>query len=330
MAHVWIVSFAFLIALHAQTASSMDIERHGEQLVLSGPVVSGDAASIRQALGEAPGITTVLLRNSDGGDARTGYQVGELFRQLGLTTAVSGYCISSCSRMFLGGATRAFTDDYPAEQTKIGFHGHYDAAGRLQAEAVERLGLKDWILQYTGGKADPLLVDRWINIPQASGAAYFFPPQVSVQTGNSAFFCSGAEVVSIFQCEPIHKSALDMGVVTTEAVVTSNDRREVQAALQPPLPSGFADLADLDHLPLSAERGRAEYRRFLLHAAPRAFAIASDGQHWAWKSGAGDAMAEALQRCRSRAPGQSCQLYAVNDQVVWRTPLEQKVSAPGE
>jgi hypothetical protein len=30
--------------------------------------------------------------------------------------------------MFLGGRTRSFTDDYPAEYTHIGFHGHYAGA----------------------------------------------------------------------------------------------------------------------------------------------------------------------------------------------------------
>ena len=60
-----------------------------------------------------------------GGDAPTGYKVGELFRQKGLRTAISGFCYSSCSRMFLGGKVRVLTDDAPPDATEVGFHGHY-------------------------------------------------------------------------------------------------------------------------------------------------------------------------------------------------------------
>src|SRR5215468_6997874 len=56
----------------------------------------------------SPAITTVILRNSQGGNAPAGYQVGQLLRERGVRTAVSGYCYSSCSRMFLGGRTRSF------------------------------------------------------------------------------------------------------------------------------------------------------------------------------------------------------------------------------
>ena len=67
-----------------------------------------------------PDIDLVVLRNSHGGDAGTGYEIGEFFRERGVTTAVSGYCVSSCSRMFLGGKRRLFTDDYPLDQTRVG------------------------------------------------------------------------------------------------------------------------------------------------------------------------------------------------------------------
>ncbi len=147
-----------VLTLLPRSATAMQAVRNGNQIILSGPVAAGDTDMIWAALAGAPEVTTVILRNSFGGDAPTGYRVGELFRRLGLETAVSGYCVSSCSRMFLGGVVRAFTDDYPAAQTKIGFHGHYDKDGRLAAEWVRQLGLKDWILRFTDGKADVELV----------------------------------------------------------------------------------------------------------------------------------------------------------------------------
>ncbi len=74
----------------------------------------------------------------------------------------------------------------------------------------------------------------------------------------------------------VQASALDMGVVTTNSIVVSNDQQELRQAQQAPPPR----------------------------------------QHWAWNGREGDA--SALQRCRTRASGHTCQLYAVNDQVVWR------------
>jgi hypothetical protein len=101
----------------------MDLKVAGNQLILSGPVVGDEFGKVEKILDDDRTIDTVILRNSPGGDPPTGYRIGELFRVRGLRTAVSGYCYSSCSRMFLGGATRHFTDDFPPEYTDVGFHG---------------------------------------------------------------------------------------------------------------------------------------------------------------------------------------------------------------
>lgn len=84
-----------------------------------------------------PTVDTIILRNSTGGDIPTGFRLGDLFRQKSLRTAVSGFCYSSCSRMFLGGKRRFFTDDFPPDLTNVGFHGHYDRTGHLEPKLVE-------------------------------------------------------------------------------------------------------------------------------------------------------------------------------------------------
>ena len=127
---------------------AMELKIVGNQIILSGPVVGDEPGKIREALANIPGIDTAILRNSPGGNAPAGYQVGELFREHGLRTAVSGYCYSSCSRMFLGGSTRYFTDDYLPENNNVGFHGHYDRTGHLNADLVRKYGLRDWIIKY--------------------------------------------------------------------------------------------------------------------------------------------------------------------------------------
>jgi len=101
----------------------MDLKVVGTQIILSGPVVGDEPGKVREALESSPGIDTVILRNSGGGNAPAGYQVGQLLRERRLRTAVSGYCYSSCSRMFLGGSTRYFTDDFVPEDNNVGFQG---------------------------------------------------------------------------------------------------------------------------------------------------------------------------------------------------------------
>jgi len=157
--------FVGALMLLSVSAPAMELKVVGNQLILSGRVVGDEPAKVAEALKKSPGIDKVILRNSPGGNAPAGYQIGQLLREHGLRTAVSGYCYSSCSRMFLGGRARYFTDDHPAEYTNIGFHGHYYANGRLNADLVRQLGLREWIMRHSDGKADPQLVERWINIP---------------------------------------------------------------------------------------------------------------------------------------------------------------------
>jgi hypothetical protein len=225
----------FLIAvatLSPTGSSAMELKVVGDQLILSGRVVGDEPGKVTEALAKSPEIDTVVLRNSLGGNAPAGYQVGQLLRERGLRTAVSGYCYSSCSRMFLGGRTRYYTDDYPPEDTNVGFHGHYYANGRLNADLVGQYHLRDWIIRYSDGKADPQLVERWINIPHSRGMIHFFHPGLLRRAGVSTFMCQGDEPTGlVFACEPIGKTALDLGVVTSLDIVHSADRTEVGAPI---------------------------------------------------------------------------------------------------
>jgi hypothetical protein len=218
--------FAFIAILIVPTrAPAMELKIVGNQLILSGPVVGDEPDKVREALASSPGIKIVILRNSGGGNAPAGYQVGQLLLERGLRTAVSGYCYSSCSRMFLGGSARYFTDDYLPESNNVGFHGHYDRTGYLYANLVRQYGLRDWIIKYSDGKADPSLVERWIKIPSSRGMIHFFHPGLVKRAGASTFMCQGEESRgSVLACEPIGKTALDLGIITSLDIVHSADR----------------------------------------------------------------------------------------------------------
>ncbi len=308
-----------LFALWGSTVHSMELAAHGNTIILSGPVVGTELVMVKDAFAANPKIDLVVLRNSHGGEAWTGYRVGEFFRDAGVTTAVSGYCISSCSRMFLGGKQRLFTDDYPADRTYVGFHGHYSTDGNLDRTSVQKGGLYTWILKYSDGKADPDLVKRWIAIEKNKGAANFFHPDVSTALGNSLFFCDGLTAQNPTSCEPIATNALERGVITDVRRVSSPDQSTLpgrQRALQFP-PSGYAALADIAKLPLESAAGTEQYQRYLQAKPPRAFAVAPTRQHWGWVSGGTDDVnAAALKRCEDRAK-QVCVLYSVDENVVF-------------
>ena len=89
----------------------------------------------------------------------------------------------------------------------------------------------------------------------------------------------------------------------------------VEAA--PSLPkSNFAALDDVAAVPYLSENGRLAYRDYLDKTTPRAFAVSPTGA-WCWAEEGEDPDARALETC-SRRSGQPCQLYSVDDNVVWK------------
>jgi hypothetical protein len=224
----------FLIMLQCcvvQTSQAMEMNRCGDQLILSGSIEREDTYRIKDAIKEDPRIHTAVLRNSPGGNADAGYQIGEYFRERGISTYVSGFCLSSCSRMFLGGAARFFTNDYPPSQTVVGFHSNYTAAGQIAPGAQWKL--KQFINKYSDGKADPALVERWVNIPYRNGFARFFHPSALNRSDKvSILLCTGHEPSNQRwrQCEHISgHDALSMGVITSTEIKRSCDADQLTA-----------------------------------------------------------------------------------------------------
>ena len=107
----------------------------------------------------------------------------------------------------------------------MGFHGHYDANGRLNRQLVERLGLLEWIIKYSDGKADRDLVKRWINIELNTGIVAFMHPQTrTFFRAEKTFFCVGREQSRPMGCSTLAVTALDMGVITDLTLSRSPDQ----------------------------------------------------------------------------------------------------------
>jgi hypothetical protein len=217
-----------------------------------------------------------------------------------------------------------FTDDYPPHLTRVGFHGHYYTdgpwKGQLNRQTVQRAGLKRWIIEHSDGKADPDLVERWINIPVNIGFIHFFPPWITKEKKCATFFCERGPVPGdgIFGCEPIGKNALDLGVITSFETIASRDQTELRASI-PKIPpkTGYARINEIEKLPVQNAKALAEYKRDLNALPPKAFAIAPGKSAFAWTAGSLEAINGAIARCAERA-GSPCRLYAVDSDVVWR------------
>lgn len=210
----WLCSLA--VFWLAPCTYAMDVEIRQPFIFLSGKVTGNEQRVLQAAVEEHPGITTVVLKNSSGGDARAGYATGEYIREKGLATLLSGYCRSSCSRMFLGGTTRAYSDDQPLERTAVGFHGNYAQDGSLQQARMP--ALKAWIIKHSDGKANPLLVEQWVNLSNHNGFAYFYHPQVPGIGPDGVMLCQGSEDPKQRKelcAKPQQGDALANGIVTT-------------------------------------------------------------------------------------------------------------------
>ncbi len=86
------------------------------------------------------------------------------------------------------------------------------------------------------------------------------------------------------------------------------------AIVTAPPPSGFADVSDLNRVPVGSA-GKAAYAKYLEMASPKAFAITTRG---GFGYARGDyAVGRAMGNCQ-RNNGNTCVLYAVNDDVVWK------------
>ena len=88
----------------------------------------------------------------------------------------------------------------------------------------------------------------------------------------------------------------------------------------PPPRSGFAPIDDASRIPYVGDKGRTAWANYLDAPPPKAFAVSPHGS-WAFRSGEPGAMRIALERCSQGFAKEPCQLYAVDDVVVWQPAI---------
>ncbi len=91
---------------------------------------------------------------------------------------------------------------------------------------------------------------------------------------------------------------------------------KIEHVMVPPPATGFAKVDDVDAVPRLGSKGRELYLEWLSKPFPRAVAVSDKG---AMARGYGShAMQQAVQNCE-KLFGNPCRLYAVDDQVVWKS-----------
>ena len=311
------IIFAILVTFSA-TPFAMDLKITANTLLLSGEVVARDLDQVKEAFKATPAITHVVLRNSMGGNSWTGYRLGELFRERGVTTAVSGFCVSACSRLFLGGKVRMFSDDYPASLTYVGFHGQYDF-GKLNPAAMKKDDLVGWTTKFTDGKVDQKLMQRWTAIERRAGDVRFYPDAVTAQFKRATMLCQGTESLRPQQCEMIATDALMQGIVTTNTYYSSPDASTLPYKIREQRfpTTQYATPLQTDRLPTRNPTLQRDFEAFKNSALPRAFALSANGTSWGWSANDPRSPEEALTRCQSRSAKAICTLYAVDERIVY-------------
>jgi hypothetical protein len=134
------------IVLGWSQPAQLRLESAGRVLVLEGEFEFGTKRRLRQTLDAHPGIEAVRLE-SPGGRAIEGLRVGELLRERGLDTLVSGHCASACATAFAGGRRRLIT-----AEAKVGLHS---AGGE---------GVSDESVARANRRAHDFMISRGIHV----------------------------------------------------------------------------------------------------------------------------------------------------------------------
>ncbi|MEA2784981.1 MAG: hypothetical protein QOF71_1085, partial [Candidatus Eremiobacteraeota bacterium] len=222
-AHAVVTAGALAMLLSGAAAEAMTMDVRGDQLVASGRIVPDDAARFRSLVAANPDLKTVVLWNSPGGSAAANDAMTEIIESRGLNTVVTGFCVSACAMVFLAGKDRSFGDLEPLRLTSLGFHASY-VDGHLAAD--RRLAaLKARVLERTGGKIDPALVDRWLHIDdERSSIRFQYPGEPAA--GTTTYFCPRGRFPNAGDYKPCdaipNTSALSAGIVTSTQIVHVN------------------------------------------------------------------------------------------------------------
>ena len=317
--------------LSVAPAWAMTLVREGPDLFATGPTVDADFLAFKQALAQ-PGIQRLVLVNAPGGDLWTGMQVSRMVQAAGIKTVTSGYCISACSLIFIGGRERGFGSGFPPPSTLVGIHG---AHNRLTKQVDTQLMPQMYALykMQIGERFDAEVINQALyRLDDAGGLLRLRALENNLPADRTAVFCPGGQTPPAGCTRHEGKDALTLGVVTqreTEPVTLPESMRDKPMFFGQPLGAAPEDLAERvgrlieKHCGGSAlcrDQTRPLAGRYLSQPLHRALAIGASSSSYGYVYGASDAttaMLRALSTCNFAGTlGRLCRVVAVNEHTV--------------
>lgn len=232
---------AMLLCCFATSVAATEVKVVGDQLILSGRASGNELALVRDAIAEhGDRIKVVILRDHSGRAENTDLmRAADLFAERGWRTAVSGFCGTACSKLFLGGVERHFTDDKSPAQTSIMFGSttFVDYSKSMRTDINRRKGegsdrhnflLLQWIKTRTGDKISEATLERLFVPGGDIRYLHFYDPKRLARPDTvSVLYCDGKEEPSKrwADCEKVADTdAYKDGIVTSSELIRSNDR----------------------------------------------------------------------------------------------------------
>jgi hypothetical protein len=302
-------------------AHALDIKIVENQMILSGPIEIDDAWTFSRAVANNPQIDTIVLRDMPGGKVESMRRMVSVIEDRRLNTIVSRSCRSACAVIFLAGQTRRFSDDYPPQHSYLGFHSGYRSSGSLKGFVTPPASNEHvWFVNRTGGKLDPELAKRWLNLEHISGLAYFYHPAAAKVRSAPSYLC--LTNMPVEQCEKIEKSSFDYGMITSDELAHVNDapRLEPNKApfWEPERYSKVAPISMLQEAKFLNDGEKKTVESYRKKDEPKALFMSEDGKWFYWssnKAGPNLALYFSITNCQEKSQTK-CHVIAVGDDLV--------------
>ncbi len=208
--------FVLLTLMISVQAQAMSFYPQGKHLFMSGPVVGDELAQFKDTLDANPGITTIVLVQSSGGNLWTGMALGREIVSRELDTVAVGRCESSCSIIFMGGKNRQFSNAYKAIDTYIGIHGPADK-DTGQVNPAQAPQMRSFYERRMGDKFQESMIEEALYDMKDRGAMLYLYEPVR-NTRNLVYYCN-ASTLRQAQCKHfVGQDAMSVGMITSKAL----------------------------------------------------------------------------------------------------------------
>jgi rhodanese-related sulfurtransferase len=252
-----------------------------------------------------------------------------MVRDAKIKTVVSGFCMSACSLIFMGGKERAFGTGHLPRLTLIGIHGAHDRDTK-QVQPTLMPQMYALYRQTMGERFDNEVINQALyQIKEASGFLRLREIERNNEKDRTPWFCPTGQT-PVDQCQQHGgKDAYSLGVVTqtrTEVLELPASMRIALTFYGRPLAAATVDLSERAEKlieamcagrPLCQGPAQALMQNHLKSNPNKAFAIGWNKPGYGFRYGddnPGMSMLRALYNCNhARNNPKLCRLAAVND-----------------